>query len=55
MDHHGLKKLRTEKPYLAHYAKDQENITTTDASKTGLKQTYRRFTETDRVRKPIFI
>ena len=31
-----IKKLLTQKPGLAHYAKDRENIVTTDASKTGL-------------------
>ena len=28
--------MLTEEPCLAHYAKDRENIVTTDASKTGL-------------------
>ena len=33
------KKLLTEEPCLAHYAKDRDNIVTTDASKTGLSIT----------------
>ena len=32
----NIKKLLTEEPCLAHYAKDRDNIVTTDASKTGL-------------------
>ena len=28
--------MLTEEPALAHYAKDRDNIVTTDASKTGL-------------------
>ena len=35
-DFNNIKKLLTEEPYLAHYAKDRDNIVTTDASKTGL-------------------
>ena len=35
-DFENIKKMLTEKPCLAHYAKDRENIVTTDASKTGL-------------------
>ena len=35
-DFNNIKKLLTEEPCLAHYAKDRENIVTTDASKTGL-------------------
>ena len=31
-----IKKMLTEEPALAHYAKDKDNIVTTDASKTGL-------------------
>ena len=31
-----IKEMLTEEPCLAHYAKDRENIVTTDASKTGL-------------------
>ena len=31
-----IKKMVTEEPALAHYAKDRDNIVTTDASKTGL-------------------
>ena len=30
---------RTEKPFSGHYAKDKENLVTTDASKTGLEIT----------------
>ena len=33
--------MLTEEPCLAHYAKDGENIVTTDASKTGLEKTLR--------------
>ena len=32
----NIKKLLTEEPCLAHYAKDRDNIVKTDASKTGL-------------------
>ena len=35
-DFNNIKKLLTEEPCLAHYAKDRDNIVTTDASKTGL-------------------
>ena len=35
-----IKKLLTEEPCLAHYAKNGENIVTTDASKTGLGITF---------------
>ena len=35
-DFNDIKKLLTEEPCLAHYAKDRENIVTTDSSKTGL-------------------
>ena len=35
-DFNSIKKLLTEDPCLAQYAKDRENILTTDASKTGL-------------------
>ena len=35
-DFETIKKMLTEKPALAHYAKDRDNIVTTDASKTGL-------------------
>ena len=31
-----IKKMLTEEPALAHYAKDKDIIVTTDASKTGL-------------------
>ena len=31
-----IKQMLTEGPYLAHYAKDKDNMVTTDASKTGL-------------------
>ena len=34
-----IKKMLTEEPALAYYAKDKENIVTTDASKTGLGKT----------------
>ena len=32
----NMRKLLTEEPCLAHYAKDRDNIVTTDASKSGL-------------------
>ena len=32
----SIKEILTKEPCLAHYAKDRENIVTTDASKTGL-------------------
>ena len=35
-DFENIKKMLTEEPCFAHYAKDRENIVTTDASKTGL-------------------
>ena len=35
-DFETIKKMLTEEPALAHYAKDRDNIVTTDASKTGL-------------------
>ena len=35
-DFKNIKEMLTEEPCLAHYAKDRENIVTTDASKTGL-------------------
>ena len=35
-DFNNIKEMLTEEPCLAHYAKDKENIVTTDASKTGL-------------------
>ena len=35
-DFNSIKEMLTEEPCLAHYAKDRENIVTTDASKTGL-------------------
>ena len=35
-DFNKIKETLTEEPCLAHYAKDRENIVTTDASKTGL-------------------
>ena len=35
-DFENIKEMLTEEPCLAHYAKDRENIVTTDASKTGL-------------------
>ena len=35
-DFEMIKKMLTEEPALAHYAKDKDNIVTTDASKTGL-------------------
>ena len=35
-DFNQTKQVFTEKPFLAHYAKDKENMVTTDASKTGL-------------------
>ena len=34
--------MLTEEPALAHYAKDKDNIITTDASRTGLGITLRR-------------
>ena len=36
IDFETIKKMLTEEPALAHYAKDRDNIVTTDASKTGL-------------------
>ena len=38
-DFNNIKKMLTEDPCLAHYAKDRENIVTTDARKTGLRIT----------------
>ena len=35
-DFEMIKKMPTEEPALAHYAKDKDNIVTTNASKTGL-------------------
>ena len=35
-DFERIKKMLTEEPALAHYAKDKNNIVSTDASKTGL-------------------
>ena len=35
-DFNSIKEMLTEEPCLVHYAKDRENIVTTDASKTGL-------------------
>ena len=35
-DFETIKKMLTEEPPLAHYAKDKDNIVATDASKTGL-------------------
>ena len=35
-DFNNIKKLLTKEPCLAHYARDRDNIVTTDASKTGL-------------------
>ena len=35
-DFETIKKMLTEEPALAQYAKDRDNIVTTDASKTGL-------------------
>ena len=35
-DFEMIKKMLTEEPALAHYAKDKDNIVSTDASKTGL-------------------
>ena len=35
-DFNSIKKMLSEEPCLAHYAKDSDNIVTTDASKTGL-------------------
>ena len=35
-DFETIKKMLTEEPALAHYAKDIDTIVTTDASKTGL-------------------
>ena len=40
-DFEMIKKRLTEEPALAHYAKDKDNIVTTDASKTGLEITLR--------------
>ena len=38
-DFEMIKKMLTEEPALAHYAKDKDNIVSTDASKTGLGTT----------------
>ena len=35
-DFNRIKQMLTEGPCLAHYAKDKDNMVTTDASKTGL-------------------
>ena len=35
-DFETIKKMLTEEPALSHYAKDGDNIVTTDASETGL-------------------
>ena len=35
-DFETIRKMLTEEPALAHYAKDKDNIVTTDASNTGL-------------------
>ena len=35
-DFETIEKMLTEEPALAHYAKDQDNVVTADASKTGL-------------------
>ena len=39
-DFEMIKKMLTEEPALAHYAKDKDNIVSTDASKTGLGITF---------------
>ena len=36
-DFEMIKKMLTEEPALAHYAKDKDNIVSTDARKTGLR------------------
>ena len=36
-----IKRKLTKKPYLGHFAKDKENLVTTDASKTELGITLR--------------
>ena len=51
-DFNNIKKLLTEEPCLAHYAKDRDNIVTTDASKTGLGITLWQ-KQSDREIKPI--
>ena len=38
-DFETIKKMLTEETALAHYAKDKDNIVTTDASRTGLRIT----------------
>ena len=38
-DFNIIKKMLTKEPCLAHYAKDRDNIVTTDASRTGLRIT----------------
>ena len=38
-DFNRMKQMLTEGPCLAHYAKDKDNMVTTDASKTGLGKT----------------
>ena len=35
-DFNRIKQMLTEGPCLAHYAKDKDNMVTTDASKTGV-------------------
>ena len=40
-DFNRIKQMLTEGPCLAHYAKDKDNMGTTDASKTGLGITLR--------------
>ena len=39
-DFNNIREMLTEEPCLAHYAKDRENIVTTEASKTRLGITF---------------
>ena len=52
-----IKRMLSEEPGLAHYAKDKDNIVTTDAIKTGLgitlSKTNRWGIKTDSIRKQI--
>ena len=52
-DFENMKKMLTEEPCLAHYAKDREIIVTTDASKTGLGITLWQQKQSDGEIKPI--
>ena len=47
-DFNNIKKLLTKEPYLAHYAKDRDNIVTTHASKSDSKLHYGRNSRTEK-------